>query len=704
MHGFVDDKVLKELVSILDQIPLAITLLDREMRILFINRSVEVGLEIRMEEVRGKRCYEVMGDGSICNGCGARKAIDGGKVCVYNKRIREFVMKNVAVPLKRDGRVIAVLEIGLDITNLTRIRQELEVKEEEYRELFENSLDAIVITNLNGEILKVNEGFERMTGFSREEVIGKHYSILLPENSAKIIFEKYNEAFRRGMDIYTLEFEFFTKSGEKRAAEGSVSLVRRRGEVVAFQGNFRDVTEKKAIEERLKESEELFRKLAERSLIGVYLIQNGIFKYVNPKLAEDLGYRVEEVLGRRFSDFVHPEDRKVVDGLEAEIKGDSVSHKVRVIRKDGETRTFEIIGSKIAFKGEAAVIGTAIDVTKEEAYKKKLEEYRRFYQNAQDLFFILDSKARFVEVNPRYAEMLGYKTEELIGHTARRFFDPSELDVAREMFRRVMEGESVRYEAKAIPKDRKNVYTVEIILWPVFERNRIVGAEGIVRDITERKRMEEKLRESEEMFRALTEKSLVGIYLIQDGVFKYVNPKMAELWGYSVEELIGKSPLEFIHPDDRETVRWNIERRIMGEIDAINYKLKMVRKDGRIRHNEVFGSRIVYRGKPAVIGTLIDITERLELEREKLRAFEQIEKNIENYAILVDQIRNPLAVIQGMCEMRLDGDDKLRELKDTIIDSVNRIEDVVERLERGWLESEAIRKFLKGELRKSEKF
>ncbi|RLI79055.1 hypothetical protein DRP05_05360 [Archaeoglobales archaeon] len=147
--------------------------------------------------------------------------------------------------------------------------------------------------------------------------------------------------------------------------------------------------------------------------------------------------------------------------------------------------------------------------------------------------------------------------------------------------------------------------------------------------------MEEKLKESEEMFRTLAEKSLVGIYLIQDGVFKYVNPKLAELWGYEVDELIGKSPLQFIHPEDRELVDKNLRLRIEGKVDAINYTLKMVRKDGKVRANEVFGSRIIYKGKPAVVGTLIDITEKIEMERKIKESEEKFRKIFENSPNLV---------------------------------------------------------------------
>lgn len=333
---------------------------------------------------------------------------------------------------------------------------------------------------------------------------------------------------------------------------------------------------------------------------------------------------------------------------------------------------------------------------------ERLKRYERFYENARDIFFILDKNGRFIDVNPKFAEMLGYAPEELIGHTSKRITHPEDLEGLKELFKRVLKGNTGRYEFRGVSKDGRIIW-FEVIEWPVFdgegEVKEVKEIEGIVRDITERKKIEKALKDSEEMFRTLAEKSLVGIYLIQDGVFKYVNPKMAEIWGYETDELIGRSPLEFIHPDDKETVRKNLERRIAGEIESINYCLRMIRKDGEKRYNEVFGSRIVYKGKPAIIGTLIDITERLELEKAKLKAFEQIEKNIENYAILVDQIRNPLTVISGITEVMLDGKDgELRELKEIIMDAVKRIEDVVSKLDRGWLESERIRDFLRGKL------
>ena len=128
---------------------------------------------------------------------------------------------------------------------------------------------------------------------------------------------------------------------------------------------------------------------------------------------------------------------------------------------------------------------------------------------------------------------------------------------------------------------------------------------------------EARARESEELFRILNESSLAGVYLIQDGLLRYVNQAAAELFGYTPEELIDKeSPLVVVHPRDKALVAENIRRRIAGEIKSLRYEFLGQRKDGSTLNVEVHGSVINYRGKPAIIGNLIDITERKKLLEE----------------------------------------------------------------------------------------
>jgi PAS domain S-box-containing protein len=468
----VNERLLEEMKLIIDNLPLGINLLDLEMRIVRVNRWVEKALGKKLEEIKGKFCYEVVGQyikdpekkgRGACGNCGVVKALEDGRVHIFERPIRpNLIIRNIAVPVKEDGRIVAVLEIIQDITERRKMEESLREDEKKYRDLWENADDVLFLIDTDGNFLELNKTARDLLGYTEEEV---------------------------------------------------------------RQLNIRDV-----------------------------------------------------------------------------------------IDRDYHTLVFSEIDRLIKSRTEVSFL-------------------------------------------------------ELLCHNKN--------------------GEQIWIESRAKP---------------IIEGDGVKAIQGIARDITERKRLEQALRDSEEMFRKLAEKSLVGVYLIQDGVFKYVNPKLAELWGYEVNELIGMDPLLFVHPEDRERVRKNLERRIKGEIESVNYILKVINKSRKVRYNEVFGSRIIYKGKPAVIGTLIDVTEKIELIGAKLRAFEQIERNIEKYAYLVDQIRNPLSVILGIVELKFDNLVKnlnsaefkdFEELKRVVIDSVRRIEEVVSELDRGWFESERIRSFLR---------
>jgi PAS domain S-box-containing protein len=151
----------------------------------------------------------------------------------------------------------------------------------------------------------------------------------------------------------------------------------------------------------------------------------------------------------------------------------------------------------------------------------------------------------------------------------------------------------------------------------------IVGVTSIGDDITGRRITGSRLRESESKFRDLVAKSLVGVYLIQDGIFKYCNQRLAEIFGYTTEELINKKgPENLVFPEDWPIVRDNLQKRVSGEIESIHYGFRGRTKNNKTIYVEVYGSRTDFQGKPAVIGSLLDVTERKKTE-DKLKASEE---------------------------------------------------------------------------------
>ena len=162
---------------------------------------------------------------------------------------------------------------------------------------------------------------------------------------------------------------------------------------------------------------------------------------------------------------------------------------------------------------------------------------------------------------------------------------------------------------------------------------------SVQEDITERRQVEAALRQSEASYRIVTEGSLAGVYVIQDGKFRYVNPMLAQAFGYSPDELIDRlSPSDLVDPEDRDRIAGNVERRLAGEGVPSRSYFKGLCKDGSVIHVETLSRQVEYQGRPAVMGTLLDVTER-RLAEEALKASE------EKYRTIFSAVNDGIVVI-----------------------------------------------------------
>lgn len=144
---------------------------------------------------------------------------------------------------------------------------------------------------------------------------------------------------------------------------------------------------------------------------------------------------------------------------------------------------------------------------------------------------------------------------------------------------------------------------------------------NIITDISEHERAEQTIRESEEKYRGVVEESLVGVYIIEGGLFKYVNKQYCAISGFTYNELVNKAyQLELVHPDDRDTVRDHTNARFRGESDSIAYQFRMIRKDGQEIMVKALGSVSSHQGRPAIVGTLLDISKEHALEQQLRQA------------------------------------------------------------------------------------
>ena len=147
------------------------------------------------------------------------------------------------------------------------------------------------------------------------------------------------------------------------------------------------------------------------------------------------------------------------------------------------------------------------------------------------------------------------------------------------------------------------------------------------RENIERIQVEKELRESEDKFRSFAEQSLVGIYLISGSVFTYVNPKFAEIFGYSVDECLNNMYFrQLVHPEDLATIEKQVGRRLSGETKAVQYSFRGIKKSGETIHVEIFGSSMLLKGKSVVTGTMLDITDRKQAEEKRKQLQTQLQQ------------------------------------------------------------------------------
>ncbi|MBI3475104.1 MAG: PAS domain S-box protein [Acidobacteria bacterium] len=296
------------------------------------------------------------------------------------------------------------------------------------------------------------------------------------------------------------------------------------------------------------------------------------------------------------------------------------------------------------------------------ADKKRSEAEQLFdliFENAPDAYYLNDLKGTFVDGNRAAEQLIGYSREELIGKnftTCGLLSGPHLCKVATLMAKNTLGVNIETGEEIVLNRKDGTPIEVEITAFPVEVDGRTLVL-GIARDISHRKRLEEErlslneqleirleqqtaeLRKAEARFRMLVEQSLAGIYLLEgkEGRVSYVNPRAAEIFGFTQEEMVGQRAVDIVTEQDRPMMEENIRRRIDGVEPSIRATYRCRHKNGSLLDVEVHGARTDFDGRPAILGVAIDITEPKRVERALREAEEKYHEIFDNAVVGIFQ-------------------------------------------------------------------
>jgi|GEM_PF-1264953 len=536
-----------------------------------------------------------------------------------------------------DGLVAGILR---DITDRVEMEHALQESKNLFRELTESTTAAVFI--YQDDVFKyVNPAMERITGIPEDRLLGMPFLDVVHPDERDMVLERARMRLQGSSEQPgRYEVRIVTRDGATRWIDLAVTVITYEGRPAGL-GNAIDITERKQTERALRESEETFRHLAERSLDGIFAYdRRGRFTYASPAVRRIAGYEPEEIEGTFFGRYILMRDLpKTLSTFARLMMGKPVEAvQFRVKRKDGEVRTVEVNAVPVMEEGRiTGAQGNIRDITETTETRQRLREseerYAMLFEQSNDAIMILDLTGKIVDVNDRYETIFSRREEDIVG---RRFSDLdidyslSTKDIFQKIETLITRRELDDFEITVQDRVTDETFTVNV------KANLIKLPEGrfiqtVIRDVTDRKRAERELRYQRKYFEALFNDSPEAIASLD--VHNHVitvNRAFEELFGYTAGELQGKNIDDVIVPEHLQKEGRNISERVeRGEI----VRRESVRrsKTGEMIPVSILGAPVVIDDRQeGIFGIYRDISARVTAEQALRESEEQYREMVEN--------------------------------------------------------------------------
>ncbi len=653
-----------------------------------------------------------------------------------------FYTENIVSNIRdADGNVIGFITSMRDITKRKQAEESLIESEERYRLLFESSPEVVAIVGMDGFVQDVNYLSKELVGYSREDVIGKHFADIDLFNEE--VLPNYLDLFIemvKGKNLGVLEVKLNTVSGDDLWVEIYASRLMKKGAVYALQVIFRDITKRKNAEDKvrraknlleekvrertkdleairqrlerdikqrehtekaLRESEEKYRTLVENANDAICITQDWKLAYCSRRFTEINGYTPEEMHGREFLEFFPEYEKERMSRIyERHISGaeEKMCFEAELLHKSGDIVSVELNVNLINYRGKPASLDFIRDITDRKLAIEQLKETEELQKGLveaiPDPIFMVNQWGEYVFVNKVAARMFGTKAVDMFGKKLHDYFPAKIADKQLSSIRKVFESgvPMPAIESKSVIMGERRWFITN--LTPIKDAaGATVYVLGIATDITSRKMAEELLRTSEGKYRRLIE-NLEQEYFFYShdtkGVLTYLSPSLTRILGYTVEEFMSHYTTYMTDSPVNENVYKYTDLSIAGKKQP-PYEIEMYHKDGSIIMLEVSEVPVFDENGTvvAVEGIAHDITARKKYEKEKEKLMQQLIQSQKMEAIgtlaggMAHEFNNILAVVMGTAEMaikKIGEDDPNRKRIARILRSADRARDLTTKL------------------------
>jgi len=527
----------------------------------------------------------------------------------------------------------------------------LQKSEEKYRSLIEQASDAIYTLDKEGRFTEVNNSMLNMVGFSREELLAMNISDLIDPEQLKIDPLNYK---RLPPDMSRIrERKFINKDGSFTETELNVQKFSD-GRMLSIA---RDITLRKAMEAELKKAEITFRTLADRSMVGIYIIQKGRFIYTNPRYAEIFGYSPDELM-KYLPDDVSPidvlirEDYQAIahENIRARLAGDieSIYYEVAGKKKDGTTNWLEFYGSTVMLDGEPTIIGSMMDITErkraEDLILKEKELSDTIINSLPGIFYLRSDKGDFLRWNKNLEIFSGLSHDEIKNSTALDFIAEENKEAVKAAIDKIFAEGYASIEVSCITAG--NIKVPYLLTGSFINYHDQQCFLGIGIDIAQRVKATEELQQSEQKYKLLFEDNPLPMWMIAKNDLSIIaaNEAAAKLYGYTGAELvkmhISDMRVAADMPQIKENYRLDLDdSRDMGVT-------KHIKKDGTQIDVQVIAHDIIFEGREVRLAHTNDVTEKLKVQAAHQKSEANLQTILNNTDTAYALLDNKLQVIE----------------------------------------------------------